>query len=250
MVALIIIACIIILIAALLSIRAHIHVQYEADELTVFASWAFIKIPLIPSPEKPKKEKKPKPEKQEEPPAESEKAAKPKTKGPNPLNNFYANEGIDGIIHIFRKLLEITGKFGRRFVNSFVIDEMILDIIVSRSDAAQTAEEYGKMCYKVFPVTGAVCANCNVKKYAININPDYIGKGHNKYAFIMEISLNSRKLINAVLLFAFGALFKIGIRVFKSMTKTPVQTETSATAENNDNVNNLNENENIQESGV
>lgn len=248
MVELIIIACIVILIALILSIRAHIHMQYEADELTVYASWAFLKIPLIPSPDKPKKEKKPKPEKQATTQAQPAAPKEPKPKGPNPLKNLYTNEGIDGIIQILKKLLEITGKLGRRFVNSFVIDEMMLDVIVSRSDAAQTAEEYGKMCYKVFPVAGAVCANCNVKKYAININPDYIGKGYNKYAFIMEISLNPRKLINAVLLFAFGAVFKVGIRVFKSMTKAPEQTEASPTAENN--VNNSNENKNIQESGV
>lgn len=256
MIALVVIVCIIAFFVAVLSIRAHIHVLYESDELTVFASWAFLKIPLIPTPDKPAKEKKPKPQKEEKP-AEEPDAAKTKPKGPNPLKNFYANEGIDGIIEILKKLLEITGKFGRRFVNSFVIDEMTADIIVSRSDAAQTAEEYGKMCYKVFPVAGAVCANCNVKKYAININPDYIGKGKNKYAFIMEISVNPRKLINSVLMFAFGTVFKVGIRAFKSLTKAPVQTaaetntESALTQENNiNNANGTNENKNIQESGV
>ncbi|MBQ8209313.1 MAG: hypothetical protein IJZ35_01870 [Clostridia bacterium] len=243
MTALPIIAGIIILFALILSIRAHIHIQYEADELTAYASWAFIKIPLIPAPEKQSKEKKPAPAKQETPAKEQSAPKEPKPKGPNPLKNFYENERIEGIIQILKKLLAITGRFGRRFVNSFVIDEMILDIIVSKSDAAQTAEEYGKMCYRVFPVTGAVCANCNVKKYAVNINPDYIGGSFNKYAFVMELSLNPRKLINAVLLFAFAAVFKVGIRVFKSMTKQP---ETAQTAQKNTN----NENQNISESGA
>lgn len=120
-------------------------------------------------------------------------------------------------MEILRKLLEVVDKFGRRVINSFVIDEMFLDISVSRNDAAQTAEEYGKMCQKVFPLAGAVVANCNVKKYCINIEPDFIGKGHNEYAFSMEISVNPRKLINAVLLFAFGAVFKVGIRLLKGI---------------------------------
>ncbi len=244
MTALIVIACIIFVIALILSIRAHIHVQYEADELTAYASWAFLKIPLIPLPEKKEKaEKTPKKQPEEKPVQDTGTPKEPKPKGPNPLKNFYANEGIDGIIQILKKLLEITGKLGRRFINSFVIDEMILDIIVSRSDAAKTAEEYGKMCQKVFPVAGAVCANCNVKKYAVNINPDYIGKGLNKYAFVMEISLNPRKLINALLLFVFGAVFKVGIRVFKSMTKTPQVANADTTAENNIENNNVNNTE-------
>lgn len=247
-----ILAGIVALIAGVLSIRAHIHVQYEADELTAYASWGFVKIPLIPAPEKPQKKKKQKPQKQT--PAATEPAApkEPKPKGPNPLKNFYENERIEGIIQILKKLLELTGKFGRGFINSFVIDEMILDIIVSRSDAAQTAQEYGKMCYRVFPVTGAVCANCNVKKYAVNINPDYIGKGNNRYAFSLELSLNPRKLINSVLAFAFGAIFKVGIRVIKSMTKAPAVAQDAATSQNNANSENNenNQNKNTSESGV
>lgn len=232
LIALYIIIGIIVLFALILSIRAHVHVQYE-DDLTAYASWAFLKIPLFPRPEKPPKEKK----KEEKPPEEKKEEApkEPKAKGPNPLKVLYENEKLSGILEILKKLLEVVDKFGRRVVNSFVIDEMFLDISVSRDDAAETAEEYGKMCQKVFPITGAVCANCNVKKYCINIDPDYIGKGYNEYAFSMEISVNPRKLINAVLLFAFGAVFKVGIRLLKGIKpKNPPQSgeENKETAEN------------------
>lgn len=231
LIALYIIIGIIVLFALILSIRAHIHVQYE-DDLTAYASWAFLKIPLFPQPEKPPKEKK-KETKPADTSATDSKTKEPKAKGPNPFKVLYENEKLSGILEILRKLLEVVDKFGRRLVNSFVIDEMFLDISVSRNDAAETAEEYGKMCQKVFPLTGAVCANCNVKKYCINIDPDYIGKGHNEYAFSMEISVNPRKLINAVLLFAFGAVFKVGIRLLKGLkAKTAPQTDEQNLREN------------------
>lgn len=202
--------------ALVLSIRAHIHVEYE-EEVLAYAKWAFLKIPLFPRPEKPPKEKKPK-EKKEEPPKEEEEAPKEeKPKGPNPLKVLYENEKLSGILEILNRLLQVLYKFGGRLVNSFVIDEMFLDITVSRDDAASTAEEYGKMCRRVFPVTGAVVANCNVRKYCINIDPDYLANGQNEFAFSLEISLNPRKLINAVLAFAFGALFKVGIRLLKGI---------------------------------
>lgn len=241
MIALYILLGIVVFFIAVLSIRAHVHVQYE-DELTAYASWAFVKIPLLPRPEKPPKEKKAE-EKPEEAPAQEDKPQESKPKGPNPLKALYENEKLEGIMEILRRLLEIIDKFGRRVVNSFVIDEMFLDISVSRNDAAQTAEEYGKICRKVFPLTGAVVANCNVKQYSINIDPDFIGKGHNEYAFSMEISVNPRKLINAVLLFAFGAVFKLGIRLLKGIRpkSQPADGETnaekSATDENSNHVN-------------
>lgn len=204
--------------ALVLSIRAHIHVEYE-EEVLAYAKWAFLKIPLFPRSEKPPKEKKPKPEKKkEEPPKEEEQAPKEeKPKGPNPLKTLYENERLNGILEILNRLLQVIYKFGGRLVNSFVIDEMFLDITVSRDDAASTAEEYGKMCRRVFPITGAVVANCNVRKYCINIDPDYLANGQNEFAFSLEISLNPRKLINAVLAFAFGALFKVGIRLLKGI---------------------------------
>lgn len=217
MIALYIILGIVLFFAAVLSIRAHIHAEYEdGKELTVFAKWAFLKIPILPSSEKEPKEKKPKepkpePEKKEEAPAE------PKAKGPNPLKNIYENEQLEGILDLFRKLIELLDKFGRRIVHSFVIDELFLDVDITRGDAAQTAESYGKMCQKIFPVTGALVANCDVRRYSINVEPDYIAKPGTRVAFSAEISLNPRKLINAVLYFAFGAVFKLGIRLIKDL---------------------------------
>lgn len=255
MIALYIIVGFIVLFALVLSIRAHIHIEYET-EITAFAKWAFLKIPLLPIKEKPPKPKKPKKEKEkkEEPPKEEEEKPKEeKPKGPNPLKTLYENEKLEGIINILTTLLSVLQKFGMRVVNSFVIDEMFLDISVSDHDAAATAEKYGKVCRKVFPVTGAVCANCNVKKYSINVEPDYLAEGKSEYAFSLEISLNPRKLINAVLAFAFGALFKVGIRLLKGIKpktaekqeKTaPEEQEPAKSEENSDNmINNVNNTE-------
>lgn len=236
--------------ALVLSIRAHIHVEYE-KELTAYAKWAFIKIPLLPMPEKQEKPKKAEPPKKEETPKEEAPAeTAPKAKGPNPLKNIYENEQIQGILEILRKLLEVTGKFGRRFINSFVIDEMFLDVEVTKRDAAETAEEYGKLCRVIFPLTGAVCANCNVKQYSINVEPDYIANPGIRAAFSMEISLNPRKLINAVLAFAFGLVIKIGIRLIKDLQpKNPPAKAENKPAEEAETVNNTT-NINNSESGV
>lgn len=246
MIALCIIVGIIVLFALILSIRVHVHFQYE-EQLTAFVSWLFVKINILPLPEKDnKKKKKEEKNKDEKTDDSAEKTEKNKSKGVNPLKVLYENEKLDGIIEILKRLLEVINKFGKRLANSFVIDEMFFDISVSDEDAAQTAESYGKMCQKVFPVAGAVCSNCNVKKYSINVEPDYLGNGKNKYAFSVEISVNPRKLINAVLLFAFGAIFKVGIRLIKGI-KPKTQ---PVNKNNNDNSSVKTEKTNNNESGA
>ncbi len=224
-------AGIVALFALVLSIRAHVRIAYEKD-LTAYVSWAFLKIPLLPLKDDDGKKKKPKkaPAKKPQPEKEADKQTareKPVKKGKNPLAVLYENEKLHGIIELLQKLLAVIGKFGRRFVNSFIIDELLLDIGVSGDDAAETAEDYGKMCQYVFPVVGAVCANCNVKRYGVNVYPDFLAEGHNKYEFSLEISLSPRKLINSVLLFAFGAVFKVGIRFIKGI-KPKAAVSTSA----------------------
>ena len=82
MIFLYILAGIVLFFALLLSIRAHIHVEYE-KELTAYAKWAFVKIPLLPMPEKQDKPKKQEPPKKEETPAEEKKKAK---QGNDPFN--------------------------------------------------------------------------------------------------------------------------------------------------------------------
>ena len=255
MVALFIIIGIVVLFALILNIRAHIHVEYEdGKELIAWAKWAFLKIPLLPQPEKPPKEKKAKAETPpKEPPAETQQTPQEaKPKGPNPLKNIYDNEQLAGIMDIFNKLLQLIDKFGRRVINSFVIDEMFLDVEITKSDAAETAEEYGKLCRVIFPVCGAVCANCNVKQYSINVEPDYIARPGVRIAFSMEISLNPRKLINSVLAFAFGTVFKLAIRLIKDLkpVNPPVKTEETQSENNADTQPATENNVNNTESGV
>ena len=214
MIVLYILLAIILLFIIVLSVKMRIHVEYR-ETVTAYAGWAFLKIPLFPRPEKEPKPKKEKPQKEEKPKEEA--PAEPKPKGSNPFAVFYENEQLRGVLDLLKRLLALIDKFGRRFLNSFVIDEMFLDVLVSGKDAADTAEKYGKTCQKVFPVTGAVCANCKVVKYSVNVEPDYLGSGYNEFAFSLEISLIPRKLINAVLLFAFGAVFKVGIKFLKGI---------------------------------
>ncbi|MCI5537146.1 MAG: DUF2953 domain-containing protein [Oscillospiraceae bacterium] len=235
MIALYIILGIILFFIAVLSIRFRVYLNYD-KKIESYAQWLFIKIPLYPRPEKkPKKEKKKKDGGKKEETEEEKKEEPPKKKKDNILLTFYNNEGLDGIISILSSLITALDKVSRRITHCFVLNLFILDATVARGDAAETAITYGKYSSVIFPLAGDIISRCNVKKYDINISPDFLAdKGDCQLE--IDMAVIPRKLINSVILLVFDLLFNVLIKFIKGIKKKKTVDNTN--------------NKNISESGV
>ena len=235
MIALYIILGIILFFIAVLSIRFRVYLNYD-KKIESYAQWLFIKIPLYPRPEKkPKKEKKKKDDGKKEETEEEKKEEPPKKKKDNILLTFYNNEGLDGIISILSSLITALDKVSRRITHCFVLNLFILDATVARGDAAETAITYGKYSSVIFPLAGDIISRCNVKKYDINISPDFLAdKGDCQLE--IDMAVIPRKLINSVILLVFDLLFNVLIKFIKGIKKKKTVDNTN--------------NKNISESGV
>lgn len=235
MIALYIILGIILFFIAVLSIRFRFYLNYD-KKIESYAQWLFIKIPLYPRPEKkPKKEKKKKDGGKKEETEEEKKEEPPKKKKDNILLTFYNNEGLDGIISILSSLITALDKVSRRITHCFVLNLFILDATVARGDAAETAITYGKYSSVIFPLAGDIISRCNVKKYDINISPDFLAdKGDCQLE--IDMAVIPRKLINSVILLVFDLLFNVLIKFIKGIKKKKTVDNTN--------------NKNISESGV
>lgn len=235
MIALYIILGIILFFIAVLSIRFRVYLNYD-KKIESYAQWLFIKIPLYPRPEKkPKKEKKKKDGGKKEETEEEKKEEPPKKKKDNILLTFYNNEGLDGIISILSSLITALDKVSRRITHCFVLNLFILDATVARGDAAETAITYGKYSSVIFPLAGDIISRCNVKKYDINISPDFLAdKGDCQLE--IDMAFIPRKLINSVILLVFDLLFNVLIKFIKGIKKKKTVDNTN--------------NKNISESGV
>lgn len=235
MIALYIILGIILFFIAVLSIRFRVYLNYD-KKIKSYAQWLFIKIPLYPRPEKkPKKEKKKKDGGKKEETEEEKKEEPPKKKKDNILLTFYNNEGLDGIISILSSLITALDKVSRRITHCFVLNLFILDATVARGDAAETAITYGKYSSVIFPLAGDIISRCNVKKYDINISPDFLAdKGDCQLE--IDMAVIPRKLINSVILLVFDLLFNVLIKFIKGIKKKKTVDNTN--------------NKNISESGV
>lgn len=222
MIALYILLGIILLLILLLSIKVRIDAEY-IDSFRVKLRWLFLSFDLYPMQKKEKKPKKEKPKKEEPPKAQEEVL---KEKKPNPFKTFYENQGFDGVMQLVRDSADAVGGLMKSVKKHLIIDELFLWIVISHNhDAAQTAIEYGEACQDVYPAMGFICSNLKVKKYDVEIEPDFIGT-FSSAQFAFALSVRPIFLINAGIVLAVKLLFKVVLKLLRAKPKTPENTET------------------------
>lgn len=202
----------------ILSIPFHISVGYD-DKIRVSIRYLFIKLNILPTKQKAKKEKPPK-----EPKPEKEKAPKDKTKDkkPNPIIEMVKANGYDGMMTVINNLIRILKTYGGKLFKSVVFDEIYLYIIVGTGDAATTAIKYGKTCQKVFPPMGFICSNNIVKKYDVNVEPDFLAN-KTQGEFYCDLHICIRKIINASIAMVVRLIFGVVITFIRGGKKKAVQ---------------------------
>ena len=210
MTALYIILGIIAFLVLLLSIRITVSGEYF-DSFKLDVSWLFIKLHIFPM----KKKDKPKKEKKKKAPAQTDEKSEETVqteKKENIFLRFYHNQGVNGIIELINNAAYSLARMMNSFKKHIVLREIYLWMTVSSgSDAAETALQYGKICQKVFPALSFICSTLPVKKYDVEIEPDFIGvKNTAQMAF--TVSVRPIFFINAAIVLVFRLLFKVVLK--------------------------------------
>lgn len=207
---------------ALLSVKFVVTVHYE-DDIAVSVSWLFLKFNILPKSDKEEKPKKEKKKKDDEvkPKDENEIIKEPKKKKDNMFVRFYRNRGVSGVVQLLKDAANALGGMFKRIGRAFLFEELFISLKIGASDSAETAIKYGKVCSAAFPAMGLIVSTMRVKKYSIEINPDFI-YGENEARLHTKISVRPIVLINAVIILAFELLFKVVIKLLKhSKVKKP-----------------------------
>ncbi len=198
------------LILLALCVKVRFDLEYSSENTSVVLRWLFIRFKLYPA----KKKEKPKTEEEPEPPPEEpaeekpeEEEQKPKQKS-NLLKTIYDSQGIDGLISVLQQVMTYTKTFFGNLLHGFVIDELYLDVCCTRSDAAATAIYYGEVCSVLFPLLGALAAKCRMKKYDVNVYPDFIARFSN-VSFITSFHFTPIYLIGITVAYGMKMLFGV-----------------------------------------
>ena len=208
----------------LLSIKFVITVHYE-DDVAVSVGWLFLKFDILPKKDgkgKSKKEKNKKKEDKPETQTKNETVKEPKKKKDNMFIRFYRNRGVSGVVQLLKDAAKALGGMFKRIGRAFLFEELFISISVGASDSAETAIKYGKVCSASFPAIGLIVNTLRVKKYSIDINPDFL-YGKNVAKLHTKVSVRPISLINAVIILAFEILFKVVIKLLKH-SKAPKPT--------------------------
>lgn len=223
MTALYIILGIIVLIVILFSIKVSVTAEY-ADSFSLDVQWLFIKLHIFPQTEEQKAKREAKKAKKEEkkkkkPEEEKKEEDKPSEPKKNIFKEFYENQGFGATVELIQTTAAQLGGFMGSIYRAFVIEKLKLLLKVSSGDdAAQNAIKYGKVCSAVYPSMGFICSNMKVKKYEVNVVPDFISQ-ENKAQFALSLSVRPIKLTNAVVVLAFRLLFKVLLKLLKGSKK-------------------------------
>lgn len=214
MTALLIILGIIAFFIVLLSVKVVVTVHYE-DEVELSLRWLFLKFNILPSKEKDEKKKKKEKKPKEEPKEEDEKIKEPKKKkNDNMFVRFYRNRSVEGVIQLLKDAAKAVGGLFKRIGRAFLFEELFIALTVGKGDSAETAIKYGETCSAAFPAMGLIVSTMRVKKYSLDINPDFI-YGKNNAKLHTKISFRPIRLINAVIIIGFELLFKVVIKLLK-----------------------------------
>lgn len=195
-----------------LSIRITVNGEFF-DEFRLNVNWLFLKIDILPAKkkDKPKKEKAPK-EKKEKAVTEEVTPETPTEKKENIFVKFYNNQGFDGVIQLINNVGKALGKLMHSFKKHIVLRELYLWMTVTGGcDAAETALEYGRICQKVFPAMSFICTNLTVKKYDVEIEPDFLGN-QNKAEFAFSVSVRPIFILNALIVLVFRLIIKVVLK--------------------------------------
>lgn len=200
---------IILLIVLILSIPVKVSLGFD-DKIRLSVKYLFLKFDILPA--GPKKEKSDKPPKEPKPP--KEKTEQPRVeKKPNPIVEMVKANGFDGMMVVIKNLGEVLGVYGGKLFKSVVFDEITVHISVGTGDSAATAIKYGKICRKVYPVMGFICANNLVRKYDIVVEPDFLAN-KTEGDFYCDMNVTIRKIINATIGLAVRLVFKVLLKFF------------------------------------
>lgn len=132
----------------------------------------------------------------------------PAQKKQNFITKLIDEEGIVGILTLVSNLLETVSTAMTTLFRGLHIYSLYVKMIIGGGDAAQIAQDYGRICGIYYPIKGVILNGMKVDQYDDLIEPDFIAE-QNEYEFQLIAS------INVALLLKVG--IKAGITFLKNM---------------------------------
>lgn len=161
---------ILLLLFLIMLIRVEVLATYN-DSLALTVKILFFRVKILPSEDKPKKEKKKKPEKPK--PKKEEKPKEEKEKKPSLIQKLKEKKGLSGLLSLLWSAVEIALGALKGLISHIVIKKFDLGILLAGEDAASVAENYGRLCSVVYPAVNIITNATVCRDYNVGIEPTF-----------------------------------------------------------------------------
>ncbi len=111
-------------------------------------------------------------------------------------------DGVGATLHLVKELTRLAAGVARRLIAAITVDKLCMQLYIVGSDAAETAENTGKVCAVLYPaVTALQQTVLRIRKRAITVTPDFLAEEGRAVADITAHIVPFRVLITAIWLF-------------------------------------------------
>ncbi len=156
------------LLLLLLIVPVYLRVTFQG-ELTV-------KIRIMGMPIKlyPKKKKKDKPPKAGKPPKNKKQKPDKQRKESFSVSQMLKEDGVGAVVSYYTSLAGMLKTGAKRLLRTVTVDHLDIRLTVASADAAETAQNYGRVCAAVFPAEAMLESCIRVKHRKVRVNPDFL----------------------------------------------------------------------------
>ncbi len=93
------------------------------------------------------------------------------------LTERLKTDGVGATLHLVKELSRLAAGAARRLIAAITVDKLCLQLYIVGSDAAETAENTGKVCATLYPaITTLQQTVLRIRKRAITVTPDFLAE--------------------------------------------------------------------------
>lgn len=115
------------------------------------------------------------------------------------LSRSLKEDGVKAVVHHITELARIAGGVLRRVFKALTVDRLILDLTVASGDAADTAQNCGKVCAVLYPALSALQLGLRIRHRAVTVTPDFLAEKGRMQADVTIHAVPYRVLFAALL---------------------------------------------------
>lgn len=156
------------LLLLLLIVPIYLRITFQGELTVKIRIWG---IPFKLYPKKKKKDKPPKAEK----PRKNQKAKPEKLRKESfSVSQMLKEDGVGAVVSYYTSLARMLSTEAKRLLRAITVDHLDIRLTVASADAAETAQNYGRVCAAVFPAEAMLESCIRVKRRRVRVDPDFL----------------------------------------------------------------------------